>query len=239
MKTGRNYEIPEEEYLQLSGIQHFEFCRRQWALIHVEQQWSDNLRTVEGTLLHERVHDPFSTEKRGDTIFCRDLEISSRTMGVSGKCDLVEFHKDDENGVPLFGRNGKWIPCPVEYKRGHSKTSNADRLQLCAQAMCLEEMLACKEIEIAYLFYGEVRRREAVTLTAELRSAVKAAFFEMHDYYNRGYTPRVRRSKSCNACSLKDICLPGMPQSEDCVRTYLDKYLHDEFRLETKNETIT
>jgi CRISPR-associated exonuclease Cas4 len=221
-------DIPEEDYLQLSGIQHFSFCRRQWALIHIEEQWAENLRTVEGKLLHERAHDPFFTEKRGDVIITRELPVLSRTMGVSGKCDVVEFRRDEVKGVSLSGRGGKWSPCPIEYKRGKPKLSDADRLQLCAQALCLEEMLACDSIERAYLYYGEIRRREPVELADELRDTVKSMFAEMHQYYRRGYTPRVKPTRSCNACSMKDVCLPKLPKAEQSVAGYLSKRITDD-----------
>jgi CRISPR-associated exonuclease Cas4 len=132
----------------------------------------------------------------------------------------VEFHRS-ESGVTLRGRDGLWLPCPIEYKRGSPKISDADRLQLCAQAICLEEMLLCPAIDTAYLYYGETRRREAVELTAELRDTVRASFAEMHQYYERRYTPRVKPTKSCNACSLKDVCLPRLPKSGS-VREYID-----------------
>ena len=209
----------QEDYLQLSGIQHFAFCRRQWALIHIEQLWSDNVRTVSGSLMHERAHDPFFTEKRGDRLVSREMPVFSNTLAVSGQCDIVEFRADTA-GVTLHGREGLWQPCPVEYKRGSPKVSDAARLQLCAQAMCLEEMLLCIPIETAYLYYGETRRREAVALTPELREEVSAMYKEMRGYADRGYTPRGKYSKSCNACSLKDICLPKMPKS-DSVRAYI------------------
>lgn len=134
----------EDDCLQLSGIQHFSFCRRQWALIHLEQQWAENLRTVEGDLLHERAHDEGFAEKRRDIRTVRGLRIQSPSLGVSGSCDVVEFIRD-EQGVVLAGQAGTWRPYPVEYKRGSSKETDADRLQLCCQAMCLEEML-CTEI---------------------------------------------------------------------------------------------
>jgi CRISPR-associated exonuclease Cas4 len=215
--------MDEDAYLQISGLQHFAFCRRQWALIHIEQAWEENLRTVEGKILHERAHDPFFSEKRGDTLVTREMPIQSHKMGVSGRCDIVEFHADAQ-GVALFGRAGLWSPCPVEYKRGSPKTNDADRLQLCAQALCLEEMLLCPTIDTAYLYYGETRRREKVPLTDALRESVRSSFAEMHQYYDRRYTPRVKRTKSCNACSLKDICLPRLPQS-DSVRGYMDRAL--------------
>lgn len=216
-----------DDYLQLSGIQHFAFCRRQWALIHIEQQWTDNLCTVEGVLLHERAHDPFFTEKRGSVIITRDMPVFSRTMGISGKCDVVEFLRDDENGVSLFGRTGKWQPVPVEYKRGKPKLADVDRLQLCAQAMCLEEMLVCKKIETAYLYYGETRRRETVTLPSELRTNVQAMFSEMHGYLKRGYTPQVKQTKACNACSLKDSCLPKLSRTEQSASRYLNSHISE------------
>ena len=147
----------QEEYLQLSGLQHFAFCRRQWALIHIEQQWQDNLRTVEGDLMHRRAHDEAIREKRGTILILRGLSVSSPTLGISGKCDVVEFHQDPA-GISLHQEEGLWLPYPVEYKRGSPKEHQADELQLCAQAICLEEMLCCKIPEGA-LFYGETRRR--------------------------------------------------------------------------------
>jgi CRISPR-associated exonuclease Cas4 len=213
--------LEQDDYLQLSGIQHFAFCRRQWALIHIEEVWSENLRTVEGKILHERAHDPFFSEKRGELLITREMPIQSNEMRVSGKCDIVEFHAD-RDGITLHGRDGLWLPCPVEYKRGSPKVSDADRLQLCAQAMCLEEMLLCPEIETAYLYYGETRHRETVELEEELRETVRSMFSEMHEYYARRYTPRVKMTKACNACSLKDICLPRMPQTGSSVRMYID-----------------
>lgn len=161
---------PEEDLLQLSGLQHFAFCRRQWALIQIEQQWQENLRTVEGELFHRRAHDEQQRELRGNTLILPGLPVFSRTLGVSGKCDVVEFHADP-GGVPLQGEEGLWLPFPVEYKRGAPKAHDADRLQLCAQAMCLEEM---------------------------------------RQLFRRGHTPKVRPSKSCNACSLKELCLPAL-----------------------------
>lgn len=198
----------EEEMLQLSGLQHFIFCRRQWALIHIENQWKENLRTVEGNLMHARAHDEKQRERRGDLLILRGLPVFSRSLGISGQCDVVEF-RTDLAGVPLHGEDGLWRPCPVEYKRGKPKSHNADQMQLCAQAMCLEEMLCCTIPEGA-LFYGEPRRRTAVPFTDDLRQAVQDALKEMHQLFQRGYTPRVKPSKSCNACSLKELCLPAL-----------------------------
>lgn len=126
----------EEDWLQLAGLQHFVFCRRQWALIHLEQQWEENLRTIDGEFFHERAHDEQFKERRGDLFTVRGLRIFSRELGVSGQCDVVEFRRSDE-GIPLNGHDGKWKPYPVEYKRGKKKTDLSDQLQLCAQAICL------------------------------------------------------------------------------------------------------
>lgn len=202
----------EEDFLQLSGIQHFVYCRRQWALIHIELQWTENVRTIEGKLLHERAHDPGYNEKRGDTVISRGLSIHSPSLGVSGECDIVEFHKSS-GGVPIIGREGLYRLVPVEYKRGEPKTHDADRLQLAAQAMCLEEMFCC-EIPLGYLFYGETRHRHIVEFGHELRQRVSDCFNEMHELFEREYTPIVRRNKGCNACSLKNECLPVLHKAK-------------------------
>jgi CRISPR-associated exonuclease Cas4 len=214
----------EDDYLQLSGIQHFAFCRRQWALIHLEQQWAENLRTVEGDLLHERAHDEDFSEKRVGLLTVRGLRIQSPRLGVSGSCDVVEF-RSDPSGVELTGYQGRWLPYPVEYKRGHSKAADVDRLQLCGQAMCLEEMLCCAIPEGA-LYYGETRRRERVELTAELRDSVRAMLEEMHGYQKRGSTPKVKPGIFCNACSLKEVCLPKLCRNLSAAE-YLKRALEE------------
>lgn len=198
----------EDDYLQLSGIQHFAFCRRQWALIHIEKQWAENYRTVDGSLLHEKAHDRDGGESRGDLLIMRAVAVRSARLGVSGECDVVEFHRGNK-GALIHGREGLWQPFPVEYKRGSLKENDADVLQLCCQAMCLEEMLCC-EVGEGALFYGETRHRLAVQFTDELRERVCTMLSEMHELYAKGYTPKVKPSKACNACSLKGLCLPTL-----------------------------
>ena len=215
----------EEDFLQISGLQHFQFCRRQWALIHLEQQWAENLRTVEGELLHQRAHDASQRERRGELLITRDMRVFSATLGLSGSCDVVEF-KRCEKGVPLSGMEGKYQPYPVEYKRGSPRTDHVNHLQLCAQAMCLEEMLCC-DIPEGALYYGEIRRREKVLFSEELRREVKNAAEEMRQLYQRGYTPKVRLSKSCNACSLKELCLPKLMKKKS-VGNYLREHLEEQ-----------
>ena len=214
----------EEEYLQLSGLQHFSFCRRQWALIHIEQQWAENLRTTDGRILHEKAHDGSAREKRGDLIVTRDMSIHSPMLGISGSCDVVEFHRGTE-GIPMAGQEGLWQPYPVEYKRGSPKSTDADKLQLCAQAMCLEEMLCC-DIPEGAIFYGEIRRREVVDLDEELRGKVRSLLEQMHDLYRRSHTPKVKPTRGCNACSLKELCLPKLVKKRS-VMDYLRKSLEE------------
>ncbi|MDR0913843.1 MAG: CRISPR-associated protein Cas4 [Oscillospiraceae bacterium] len=196
----------EDEYLLLSGIQHFNFCRRQWALIHIEEQWSENYLTTEGNLAHERAHNSSLTEKRGDVITARGLKIASKELGLSGECDVVEFHSDPQ-GVTLQKHKGLYLPMPVEYKRGKPKTDDCDRLQLCAQAMCLEEMLLCT-INSGALFYVTQKRREIIDFTPELREKVRKTAAEMHELYRRKHTPKVKTGSFCKSCSLANICLP-------------------------------
>lgn len=216
---------PEEDFLQLSGLQHFAFCRRQWALIHIEQQWAENVWTVQGNILHEKAHDSSKRELRGDLLVTRGMQIQSPTLGVSGECDVVEFRRSDD-GIFLPDREGQWQPYPVEYKRGSPKLTDADRLQLCAQGMCLEEMLCC-EVPEGSLFYGETRRREVVPFTPELRETVCTMLAEMHALYARQYTPKVKPTKSCNACSLRELCLSKLSRKKS-VSEYLRAGMEEE-----------
>ena len=215
----------EDDYLMLSGLQHFAYCRRQWALIHIEQQWAENERTVDGQIFHAVAHDKGRIEKRGDLLITRGLPIKSAQLGMSGLCDVVEFHKSAE-GVSLASYEGLWQPYPVEYKKGLPKLNEADELQLCGQAICLEEMLLCR-IPGGSLFYGENRRREPVEFTEELRGKVYDMAKEMHVLWDKGYTPRVKPQKGCNACSLKEICVPRLGRVKS-VSAYIEGSLSGE-----------
>lgn len=218
-------EYSEEDYLMLSGIQHYSFCKRQWALIHIENQWSENIRTIEGKILHEKAHDKDIVEKRGDVIISRGMPILSRYLGISGECDIVEFHKD-KNGVSIIGRDGLYKCYPIEYKKGKPKVSDIDIMQLTAQAMCLEEMLCC-EINKGYLYYGETRHREIVEINSLYKSKVIELFEEMHKLFERRHTPNVKRTKACNACSLKDICMPALLKKRS-AKEYISKAMGEE-----------
>lgn len=213
-------EYKEDDFLSLAGLQHFAFCRRQWALIHIENQWADNLRTIEGNILHENAHDDGFTEKRGSIVVSRGMPVFSAALGITGVCDVVEFHQDP-CGVSINGWDGSWLPLPVEYKKGAPKEHRADEMQLCCQGMCLEDMLLCS-IEKGYLYYGETRHRTEVLFDDELRQLVRETVREMHECYDRRYTPKVKISKRCRACSLANICLPKL-----CNKLSVSDYLDD------------
>jgi CRISPR-associated exonuclease Cas4 len=216
-------EYTVEELLPLSGIQHFLFCRRQWALIHVEQQWRENVLTAEGRILHNRADDPFFTETRNGVIRARSVPIASYRLGLSGKCDIVEFTASPD-GIKLPGKDGLYSPAPVEYKRGKEKHDYSDKAQLCAQAMCLEEMLS-SNIPHGWLYYGQTRHRVEIELTPELRALVKEMSDEMHTYFSRGYTPRVKPFKGCRACSLADVCLPELQGKVMAASRYIKEQI--------------
>lgn len=214
----------EEELLALSGIQHIAFCERQWALIHIERQWTENVRTVEGQNLHKKVDNPYFFEARGDTLTARAVPVASYRLGLYGVCDVVEFENADDcpNSVVLPDRKGRWQPHPVEYKRGNPKKDDRDEVQLCAQAICLEEMLGVS-INNCYLYYGETRHRVCIELTDDLRNRVFELSDRMHLFFEKGITPKAVRGKNCRLCSLVDICMPDLTISKMSVSEYLRK----------------
>lgn len=219
-------EYTSDELLPLSGIQHFVFCRRQWALIHVERQWQENGLTVDGKIMHDRVDDPFFSEVRKGGIITRSMPVASYRLGLIGVCDVVEFTPSPE-GVKLKDHPGFFLPTPVEYKHGQEKRDRCDEAQLCAQALCLEEMLSVP-IPCGYLYYGETRHRVEVELNEELRRYVGGMISEMHSYFERGYTPRVKPSKACRSCSLQNICLPVLQEKVLSASKYIQTYLDGE-----------
>jgi len=213
----------EEDFLLLSGIQHFAFCRRQWALIHVEQKWEENVLTLEGQWVHERADNAMTRERRGPLLIVRALPLQSVRLGISGICDVVEFVQDAQ-GVSIAGEPGTYLARPVEYKRGKTKTHDADRLQLAAQVLCLEEMLAHPPIPHAYLYYNETKRREEVAITEALREQVLTVTTEMHRYYRQRHTPKVKTGKHCMSCSLRQVCLPELLNREP-ASAYIERML--------------
>lgn len=179
---------------------------------------------MEGHILHEKAHDGKLGEKRGDRLIIRGLPVVSRWLGLTGVCDVVEF-TSDESGVPLFGHRGRYQPMPVEYKRGEPKANRCDMLQLCAQAICLEEMLGC-HIPKGCMYYGETRHRLEVPLDDALRCEVLAILQEMHEMYKRRHTPKVRTGSFCRACSLRELCLPKLCKTPS-VSAYIAQRLED------------
>lgn len=216
-------EYKTDELLALSGIQHFCFCRRQWALITIERQWEDNVLTVEGKTLHNRADDPFFSETRSGVIITRSMPVASYRLGLNGVCDVVEFSPSPD-GITLHGQDGRYQPTPIEYKRGKQKSDQSDEAQLCAQALCLEEMLSVS-IPKGYLFYGEIRHRVEVEFSETLRDFVYQMSLEMHSYFERGYTPHVKTSKACKSCSLKDVCLPELQGKIIPASKYIQKQI--------------
>lgn len=214
----------EDEFLMLSGIQHYEFCKRQWALIHIENQWKEDVRTIEGKHLHEKADQPFIREKRNNKLIVRAMPVHSRELKITGICDVVEFVKD-ENGVTLAGETGRYRPYPVEYKRGKPKKHDADILQLTAQAMCLEEMLLC-EVNLGYMYYHEIKERREVPITPLLREKVKTITIEMHNLYKNKHTPKVKTGNFCRNCSLQHTCIPEMLE-QPSVKNYLNRMLNE------------
>lgn len=217
-------ENSEDDYLMISGIQHFKFCRRQWALIHIEQQWKENVKTVEGDHMHEKADDSLIREKRSDKLIVRGMPVRSHQLRITGVCDVVEFISDPE-GVWLEEEKDRYKVYPVEYKRGKPKKDDADLLQMAAQAICLEEMLLTN-IESGYIFYGETRRRLDVPISESLRKEVSQNVNEMHHLYNRRLTPKVKTGPHCKSCSLQDLCLPDL-LNKSSVNSYIERNIFE------------
>ncbi|WP_323846892.1 CRISPR-associated protein Cas4 [Microbulbifer magnicolonia] len=193
-----------DELLPISALQHYAYCPRQFALIHVERVWAENRYTAEGRILHERV-DSGAAEQRKEVRFERSVMLRSEQLRLSGKLDLLEVH-DSERYIP------------VEYKRGKPKLQDWDRIQVCAQALCLEEMRSIR-VEEGAIWYWEVRRRETVALTEEIHEATLAAIESCHTLIERGETPRPTVDESrCKACSLRDLCRPDRFRRDSSAR---------------------
>ncbi len=219
----------EEDLLMLSGIQHIAFCERQWSLIHVEQQWEENALTVEGQHLHERSDDPFQDNVKGDVITWRALALTSYSLGLYGRADVVELissTNDDTDSILIKDKPGRWKFVPVEYKRGKPKPDERDEVQLCAQAMCLEEMYRIN-ICFGFLYYGTTHHRYNVQFDSELRELVIFYARRMHEIFETAITPQADYQPHCKACSLKDICLPRSMGKRISASDYLKSNLLD------------
>ncbi len=223
----------EEELLPLSLIQHFLFCERRAALVQIEGLWEDNLFTVEGTHLHQKVDDDLPVESRGDVRITRGLMLRSFNLGLSGKADVVEFQLVSEGGtlssliprglamaIPLPSVSGFWRPYPVDYKRGRMRHEEGFEAQLCAQAICLEEMLGCVVPEGA-IYYGKPHRRLAVVFDEVLRAKTSDAARRLHELVNSDRTPQARYEKKCESCSMLSVCMPKVTGSRRSVKGYM------------------
>lgn len=215
----------EDELIPISALQHLVFCPRQCALIHIEQLWTENLFTAEGKSLHYSVHsaDP---EWRDGIRIVRGLRLRSLELGLAGQADVVEFHNDDA-GVILPELEGRYRPFPVEFKRGKPKIDLSDEVQLCAQAMCLEEMLNTR-IPQGALFYGRPRRRKEICFTDMLRHKTREVAAQLHRLFEIGKTPRAKYTKKCRRCSLVNLCMPKITGIRKDIRYYLSKAGSDE-----------
>jgi len=206
----------EDDLIQLSALQHFVFCRRQCALIHIEQVWAENKLTAEGRIMHEHVHEE-GNESRGDVRIEHGVALRSLKLGLIGKADVVEFHRQAD---------GTWQAFPVEYKRGKPKPDHSDKIQLCAQALCLEEMLNAS-ITAGALFYGKTRRRLDVTFDEALRLETQEVAKLTHDLIEIGLTPAPVYNKRCESCSLMAECMPKTIQKKRSVESYLKRMLDE------------
>lgn len=214
----------EDELLPISALQHLVFCERQWALIHIEQLWSENRLTAEGRILHDKAHGG-EGESRGGLRIARGLRIHSLRLGLTGIADVVEFHRSpDGRGAKLTGTDGVWMPFPVEYKRGRPKANRCDEIQLCAQALCLEEFLSTA-IPAGALFYGSQRRRHEVLFDSSLRGRTEELAARLHELTDARKTPPAVYEKKCESCSLINLCLPKITTGKKSVGRYLSSTL--------------
>lgn len=217
--------FPEDDLLPLSGLSHMAFCKRRWALIHIERVWEENRFTAEGSLIHEKAHSG-DVESRPGVLIRRTLPLRSFRLGLSGQADIVEFQplpRDAGGGMTIPGRGGRWQPFPIEYKRTRDKMgSRAYRVQLCAQALCLEEMLETVVPEGA-IFDGTARRRQAVAFDKGLRGEVEMLAAEMHRLFHDGRTPAPIVLPACRNCSLIEICHPQPLSAPHAASLYLEQ----------------
>jgi CRISPR-associated exonuclease Cas4 len=215
----------DADLVPLSALQHYLFCPRQCALIHVERLWAENVLTVEGRILHERSDKP-GQASRGARRIVQSMPIRSRALGIAGIADVVELTREGKG----------WRPYPIEYKRGRPKAHHADEVQLCAQALCLEEMFAAPVPEGA-LFYGKVRRRTAVAFDDTLRALTREVALATRALIAAGRTPApIYEAKRCDACSLKELCQPQRLQRPGPVAAWLRRRIEE---AGPPNETAT
>lgn len=213
--------VETNDYQQMNGIQHFLFCKRQWALIMIDQYWNENSATMEGHFIHKNADDPFFEEKRGKRIFIRSVPVVSHRLKLNGVLDVLQLDADP-NGAPIQKHDGLWMPYVIEYKKGKPKKDLCDIVQLVAEVMALEEMMQI-EITEAALYYKAVNRRTKIKITQDLREIVYEAAQEMDEVFKKGIIPKAEISKNCKVCSLYDHCMPRVSTHKKSVVNYVKR----------------
>lgn len=213
------------DFIQINGIQHFVFCKRQWALIQLEQAWDENEDTILGQHIHRNVDDEYYHEKRKGRIYVRSMPIVSYDMMISGIADMVEYQKDSE-GVNVSNYKGRWKPYVIEYKKGKPKRDDSDISQLVAQVMCIEEM-ASQRINESAIYYKSTNKRVIVDITDDRRDRVRSIVLEMHECIKNKQTPKAESCKKCQRCSLKELCVPRLTGRKKSVVNYLNEKVLD------------
>lgn len=212
-----------DDYLSLSKLNHFVYCKHRWALTELYQEWNDNEFITKGHLVHQKTNNPFLKEKRGDILITRSLHVASKTLKLFGLLDTVEFHKNN-NGISLPTYEGKWQPVIVEFKQKEHSNNGNDITQVIAQALCLEEELNC-HIDTVYLYYHKTNKKKKIDITNDKRNKTKKIIQELHHYFQTKQIDPPHYSKKCKGCTLYDICNPKWPTD---VKTYIKEKLKTE-----------
>lgn len=226
----------EDDLLPIAALQHLAFCERQCALIYIEQVWADNSLTVSGAQLHDKAHEAGS-ETRGGVRSVRDMALRSLSLGLIGKADLVEFHVEYDDSRPFWEApqpvtTGASPPVPVEYKHGKPKPTRCDEVQVCAQGLCLEEMMGLP-VPYGFLYYGKTHHRHRVEFDAGLRAETRRLAERLHQLVKSGVTPPAVAQAGCRSCSLADLCLPKAPHA---ASRYLARAIEQAIQDGGKNE---
>lgn len=212
-----------DDFIAINLIQHFIFCKRQWALMVLEDRWAENIDTIKGNDIHDKAHNISFTEKRGDRLITRGLPIISYELGIIGKTDVVEYHKN-EQGIELKNYEGKYIPYSIEYKKGKPKKGSEDIMQLVAQVMCLEEMHGITILESA-IYYKQTNKRFVIEITKELRDKLKSLLKDMKSLQEISTTPKAEKNRNCKRCSLIEYCWPRLTTHKRSVSNYIKEHV--------------
>jgi CRISPR-associated exonuclease Cas4 len=215
----------ERERISISAIKQYAYCKRRFALMFIDGEWGSNYKIVEGDIFHEKANDPFFNEKRGVRHISRSVPVFSEKLNIYGVADIVEFLQDD-NGVCIDSKHGLWRINPIEYKNGKPEKSSADNFQLCAQALCLEEMFSTK-IESGEVYYGKLRKRVEVSLTDEVKCQTVGIIKEINTLLDNNEIPSRPENQNCNLCSLFDICVPTIFDNRNSNRARIEKRLQN------------